>query len=75
MLAKVVRQADQFVKHDLVVGDVYHVDFIDMDRWYTDIYIAGKPSPYNSVIFEFYENGDPIDIYNDPKYNPFMLAM
>lgn len=43
-----------------------------MYRSYTDIKLKNIDRKFNSVIFEFYENGNEIDIYNDPRYNPYI---
>lgn len=59
-------------KHDLEVGKFYNVESISMGQSYTSIGIDGKI--YNSVLFEFYENGKEIDIYNDKRFNPYLSA-
>ena len=60
-------------KAGLKVGERYRVSHVNMSGWYTDIYLEdhGKFS-FNSVHFEFDEDGEPIDIYRDPRYNPYM---
>lgn len=44
-----------------------------MTQSYTDITLA-RLGHFNSTFFEFYdEDGNKIDIYNDPRYNPYLL--
>lgn len=58
---------------ELEIGKLYEVTEINMGQSYTSIYLAefGKMC-YNSVLFEFYKNNKLYNIYNDPKYNPYI---
>lgn len=65
---------------DLVEGEMYEVEDLEMDRNYTTIWLTkdveagnerGK-NGYNSVIFDFYLDGKLHDIYNDRAFNPWM---
>ena len=56
----------------LEVGKMYKVRDVEMGGWYTDIWLEGYKGSFNSVHFEFYEDGEEIDIYEDPRYNPYM---
>ena len=57
---------------ELEVGREYEVENVMMGQSYTSIYLKGFPHPFNSVQFDFFEDGDPINIYCSPKYNPYM---
>jgi hypothetical protein len=57
---------------DLVIGDEYEVSNIYMGRWMTDIYLKGKDKRYNSVMFDFYEDGEKLDIFKDDRWNPYI---
>ena len=72
--AKVIKksQDDTWLNHDLEYGKMYEVEDIDMGQSYTSVYIVDKPYPYNSIFFEFYENGKPLDIYKDTRFNPYL---
>ena len=72
--AKVIRksQNDAWLNHDLEYGKTYEVVDIDMGQSFTSIYLDGKPFPYNSVLFEFYEDGELLDIYKDARFNPYL---
>lgn len=72
--AKVIRESqdDTWLKHDLEPGKEYEVRCIDMGSWHTSIYLVDKPFPYNSIFFEFYEDGKPLDIYKDARFNPYL---
>lgn len=56
----------------LKVGRAYHVERVNMGGTTTDIHLAGYGGCFNSVQFDFYEDGKPIDIYRSPKYNPYL---
>ena len=48
-----------------------------MGSYKTDILLKGfndwdSNSWFNSVCFEFYENGKEIDIYSDERFNPYL---
>ena len=61
-----------WTEHDLQVGAYYKVEKIDMGQSYTSIYLEEFFRVYNSVYFEFYENGKEIDIYKDKRFNPYI---
>ncbi len=57
---------------DLTVGSSYKVEQIMMGQSRTDISLKGYTKVFNSVQFEFFENGKPLDIYHDPRFNPYL---
>lgn len=73
--AKVIRksQNDAWLNHDLEYGKTYEVVDIDMGQSFTSIYLKDMKNPYNSVIFEFYEDGEPLDIYRDARFNKYIF--
>ena len=56
----------------LEVGKEYPVERVNMGQSTTDIYLVGYTGIFNSVQFDFFEDGKPIDIYRSPKYNPYL---
>ena len=57
-------------RRELKVGDFYEVEYVDMGSCSTTIYLKDFPKlSFNSVNFEFFES---IDIYEDPRYNPYL---
>ena len=58
-------------KMGLKVGEKYEVEDLSMGGSYTSIFLKDINGVFNSVQFEFEEDGKPIDIYNTPKYNPY----
>lgn len=74
IIAKVIKESqnDSWLKHDLEYGKEYKVRCIDMCQSYTSIYIVDKPYPYNSIFFKFYEDGKPLDIYCDKRFNKYI---
>ena len=65
-------QSGMYPAKDLTVGEAYVVNKVEMGGWHTDIILEGKDSRYNSVQFDFFEDGEPVDIYSSPRYNPFL---
>lgn len=59
-------------KAGLKIGERYEVDDLSMGQFHTSVYLKGKGC-FNSVQFEFQEaNGAPVNIYCDPRYNPYL---
>ena len=56
----------------LTVGNEYQVNDLYMGSCHTEIWLAGFVEPFNSVQFDFYEDGVEIDIYHSKKYNPYL---
>ncbi len=59
-------------KAGLKVGERYEVEYISMGSWYTDVHLKDFKGHFNSVQFEFEEDDTPINIYDNPKYNPYI---
>lgn len=57
---------------ELQVGQSYEVTQVLMGQSYTSIYLAGFPGAFNSVQFDFLDNGEPVDIYRDARYNSYL---
>lgn len=74
IIAKCIENIDPWGNRqtDLEVGKEYEVEGISMGGCYTNIYLVEKRYSYNSIIFEFYENGKPLDIYKDRRFNPYL---
>ena len=54
-------------------GDKFEVEYIDMDGSSTSIYLKDFPNQsFNSVFFEFEEDGEELDIYDDTRFNPYL---
>ncbi len=56
----------------MVVGCEYPVDTISMGQSHTNIYLSGFKGVFNSVHFEFFEDGNPLDIFRDRRFNPYI---
>lgn len=54
------------------VGDRIPVNDVDMGQSRTTISLDGYKGSFNSVFFEFEENGKEINIYGDKRYNPYL---
>lgn len=63
------------VKHaievGLKVGEKYEVEDLSMGQSHTSVYLKNIKGVFNSVQFEFEEDGKPIDIFDSPKYNQY----
>jgi hypothetical protein len=58
-------------KVGLKVGEKYEVNYISMGQSNTSVYLKDIKGVFNSVQFDFEEDGKPINIYDSPKYNPY----
>ena len=57
----------------LEVGKRYELEYVSMGQSYTSIYLTEIEGVFNSVQFDFEEeDGTPVDIYDDPRYCPYM---
>lgn len=54
-------------KVGLKVGEKYEVEYLSMGQSNTSIYLKGIQSIFNSVQFDFEEDGKPINIYDSPN--------
>jgi len=54
------------------VGDCISVNNINMGQSSTSIYLEGFEGSFNSVFFNFKEDGKDINIYGDKRYNPYL---
>ena len=61
-----------YLGHDLELGKEYEVESINMGQSHTTIRLKDRPNLYNSVYLAFYENGNPLDIYKDRRFNPYI---
>ncbi|MBE6760376.1 MAG: hypothetical protein E7554_09910 [Ruminococcaceae bacterium] len=62
----------EYSKKHLVLNAEYRVTSVDMGQSNTSIKLSNIPGVFNSVQFEFYEDGKPINIFKDPRYNPYL---
>ena len=54
------------------VGDKYEVESISVGRSSTEVYLEEFPSKcFNSVFFNFEEDGTPLDIFTDDRFNSY----
>ena len=58
-------------KMGLKVGEKYEVEDLSMGGSHTSIFLKDIQGVFNSVQFDFEEDGESIDIYDSPKYNPY----
>lgn len=56
----------------LVEGTDYPVRDISVGQSHTSVYLENFPGVFNSVQFEFFEDGEPLDIFRDRRFNPYM---
>lgn len=57
---------------ELKQGEEYEVKHIEMGSAMTWIFLKGKKTPFNSLCFQFRENGNPLNIYKDKRFNPYL---
>lgn len=54
------------------VGDEFEVEVLEMGGCHTDVLLRGVEGWFNSVFFDFYENGNKLDIYSDARFNKYL---
>lgn len=59
-------------KSGMVVGTEYPVSSISMDQSHTSVYLDGFSGAFNSVHFEFFEDGRSLNIFQDSRFNPYI---
>ena len=59
----------------LAVKREYEVSHFVMWPSSTSVYLEGYTLPFNSIHFEFMEDGKPLDIFRDPRFNPYLRRM
>lgn len=56
----------------LTLGKEYEVKYIEMSSAITFVFIKEQKGVFNSLCFEFYEDGKPLDIFSDIRFNPYL---
>ena len=76
LMAKYVRPQAGYVEPNkqLTVNEVYAVTNVEMHHYHTNINLEGFGTEnFNSVNFDFQdEKGNEVNIFTDPKYNPYL---
>ena len=65
-------QKQKMIDLGFKVGDRIEVKDIIMHQSSTDVYLEGYSDSFNSVFFEFEENGEELDIYGDRRFNDYL---
>ena len=65
-------QKQKMIDLGFKVGDRIEVKDIVVHQSSTDVYLEGYSDSFNSVFFEFEENGEELDIYNDRRFNDYL---
>lgn len=67
------RYDKQQISRFLTLGEKYSVNCISMGQSHTSIYLTDFPHiPFNSIFFDFEEDGKEINIFVDERYNPYI---
>lgn len=56
----------------LTIGGEYQVESVDMGQSYTNVWLVGINRGFNSVLFDFYDNGKEVDLRDYPEFNPYL---
>lgn len=56
----------------LKLGDRFTVKNISMGQSHTSVHLNEHTGGFNSIYFTFEENGHPINIYRDDRFNPYI---
>ena len=52
------------------IDDEFEVESISVGGWRTDVTLKDGGS-FNSGFFEFYENGEPLNVYDDERFQKY----
>ena len=55
----------------LTIGEEYRVKSVNMGQSYTDVWLVGINRAFNSVLFDFYDNGREVELRDYPEFNPY----
>lgn len=72
---KSVERSDKdypYLGHDLEVGKEYEVQSIDVALSNTTVILRGRQGRYNIVYLSIFEDGKPIDVMSDRRFNPYI---
>lgn len=53
----------------LEVGGEYTLNYVSMGLTYTTVWVSGCNRGFNSVLFDFYENGKKVELQDYPEFN------
>lgn len=56
----------------LKIGDRLTVKYISMGQSHTSVHVNEHTGGFNSIYFDFEENGEPLNIYRDHRFNPYI---
>lgn len=56
----------------LTLGKEYEVKYIEMSSAITFVFLKEQKGVFNSLCFEFYEDGKPLNIFADIRFNPYL---
>jgi hypothetical protein len=62
---------EQVAKAGFKVGDRFILEDVSMGQSHTTVYL-NREGGFNSVFFDFEENGQPLNIYADRRFNPYL---
>ena len=66
----------EFAKKHLVLGQSYELTGVDMGQSSTTVFLKEFPDfGFNSIQFDFFEDGKELNIYRDPRFNPYLPIM
>lgn len=65
---------DRAEKAGLKIGDRYKLQGVSMGQSHTTVTLEDLGAGFNSIFFEYEENGEPLNIYNDARFNPYIKS-
>lgn len=60
------------IEQELKLCCIYEVVNVRIEQSDTFVYLKGYEEPFNSIFFDFYEDGKEIDIYEDSRFTPYL---
>jgi len=65
-------KAKSYNYSELEIGKEYEVEDIEVGQSYSYVLLIGKGKAYNTVAFDFFEDGKPLDFLKDFRFNSYL---
>ena len=71
--AKCVKNSGDWCNYpELEINKEYEVTDIEVGKFYSLVYLIDCKKWFNSICFELFENGKPLNYLSDKRFNPYL---
>lgn len=65
--------SDQEQVKPYALGTIFEVEDVHMGQSHTSVHLSGEKGSFNSIHFQFVDDeGLPVNIFKDPRFNPYI---